>query len=263
MTFINKKNKLTYKLLPRQHQRVRKRKYTSKNIHRKLRNNNNIYKKHISIKARGRFDEVSCLIHGTAFPKFIQILTAGHITASPGDPPQNIKGHIETLNKGAFFQLVLNCDEGVPLDLLCIHDVILVFSKDILEYPYHISNNWAGGMIFQPLIPGKISTLVKSYDDVNDYIADNADKLCHGSHSRNEVVFNNNISIDYLIEVWICNIPHMRQIINTKNPDGTYTRKPMDVDFNPLRIKTMVERALTLYNKPIPVKILNNISEIS
>ena len=223
----------------------------------------NLYKKRVSKVARGRFDDVSCLIHGTSFPKFIEIMTSGQLTASPGDHPRMINGHIEILNKGVFFQLVLKCDDGVPLDLLCIHDVILVFSKHILEYPYHISNNWVGGMIYEPLIPGKRSKVAKSYDDVNHYIADNPDKLCHGSHSKNEIVFNNNISLDYLMEIWICNVPRMTQLINTKNPDGTYTRKMGNVQFNPERIQTMVQEALIHFNKPVPVKILNHISEIN
>jgi hypothetical protein len=217
-----------------------------------------------TIKAKGRFDEVSCLIHATSFPNFIQILTTGIIKANTGDPPRMIKGNIETLNKGAFFQLVLKCDDGVPLDSLCMQDVILVFSKNLLEHqPYHITNNWAGGMVFSPLIPHKISPLAKSYNDVNDYIADNIDKLCHGSHSKNEVVFNEHVPIDFLIEVWICNLPIITKQINTLKPDGSYDRKIGPVDFNPDRIKIMTEKALFKFNKIIPVKVLNHISEIN
>jgi len=218
----------------------------------------------MTINARGKFDEVSCLIHSTSFPNFMQMLTSGIIKANPGDPPRIIKGNTEILNKGAFFQLVLKCDDGVPLDSLCMQDVILVFSKNVLEsQPYHISNNWVGGMIFSPLIPLKISIVAKSYDNVNNYIADNMDKLCQGTHYKNEVVFQENIPMDFLIEVWICNLPIITKQINTRQSNGSYTRKIDIVDFYPDRIKVMVERALSKFNKIIPVKVLNHIPEIN
>lgn len=215
-------------------------------------------------KARGKVDAVSCLIHGTSLQMFAKILRSGHIQAQAGDPPRKIKEFIETLNKGAFFQLILKCDEGLPIDTLCMNDVILVFSKNLLnEYPYHISTNWVGGMIFHPLIPGKLSSIVKSYDNVDHYISDNIDTLCNRHHVRNEVVFNDHIPINYLSEIWICNTHSMIQRINTKNPDGTYKRIDNTIAFDPEQVKIMADRILTKYNIHVPVKILNNITEIN
>jgi hypothetical protein len=56
----------------------------------------------------------------------------------------------------------------------------------------------------------------------------------------------------------------MNQRINTKNPDGTYKRVDTNIAFNPEQVSIMAQRILNKYNIfNVPVKILNNISEIN
>lgn len=243
----NKRNKSNYK------------KYGTKKIYRQRK------RKYKKTNQSGGDDRVCCLIHGTSVESFKEMLETNSINPNPGDEPRVILGYTEILNKGTFFSLVLNCDTEGQQDIstLCSTDIILVFSKDILTTPYHISTNWCGGMQYSPLIPGKKSICsIRTYDDVVNYINDNSLTLCKGNHSKNEVVFNEPISLDNLIEIWICNVRTMTQRQNTRNPDGTYSRKNVSTHFNPDKIKEIVEILLSAKNKDIPVKIISFIPEI-
>ena len=249
----------------------------------KRKNKRKTNKRNIKKKQIGGEDlsNVSCLTHGTSLDSFSKILDNNFILPNPGDPVRHVLGYDETFNKGAFFSLILKCNESKTINPLCANDVILVFSKNILnKYPYHISNEWVGGVQLEPLIPGKKRILpsgssdyaVKTYNNITDYYSDNEKYICsYGNISvvsssgivnrgtKNEVIFNDNISLEDLIEVWICDMPKMSQRINTKKEDGTYTRAFVNIVFNPQVIKQNVESLLTLKGLNIPVKIIRNI----
>lgn len=207
----------------------------------------------------GYLDKVSCLTHQTSIAYLQSILKEGYIIARPGDPPMKILGvngapdRYEILNKGAFFSLVLKQNENMsiynnPRIPSCTNEVTLIFSKKLLEdYPYHITNNWVGGMKFSPLTQvfySGHSGNVHSYSNVNDYINANIGK----DTLKNEVVFNENIPLDYLIEIWVCNIERMNLSVRTKNPDGTFSRNQEIIKFNPENVKKEVEKMLSESN---------------
>ena len=217
---------------------------------------------------------VSCLTHGTSLDFFSKILDNNYLVPNPGDPVKNVLGYDETVNKGAFFSLILKCNESKTINPLCANDVILVFSKNILnKYPYHISNEWVGGIQLEPLIPGKkrgsSGYAFKTYNKITDYYSDNEKYICsYGSDinnigTKNEVIFDDNISLEDLIEIWICDMQNMTQRINTKKEDGTYTRKTVNIVFDPQVIKQNVENLLTSKGLNIPVKIIRNIPKMT
>jgi hypothetical protein len=210
-------------------------------------------------------EEVSCLIHGTSLKYFDEILKSDKLQTSSGDTPIIIKGFTEILNKGIFMSLILKCDTGTDMRHLCSTDVFLVFSKDILQNNFHITNEWVGGMQVAPLIPGKVhNPRIRTYDNIEMYIADNTDTICKGSKSKNEVVFYDNISLDNLVEIWICNVPEMQKRINTKLPNGSFSRKFVQISFSPYDLKSRVEQMLTAHNKNhIPVKIIETIPDVT
>jgi len=191
------------------------------------------------------------------------ILQNEYINANIGDPEEEIFGYMETMNKGAFFSLILKCDEGTSLLSLCANDIILVFSKTILNdprYTYHISNNWAGGIQFEPLIPGKKSrNNIKTYGNVDEYIENNRDKICMGNHFKNEIVFQENVPLSYLSEIWICFMSGMHKRINTKREDGGYNRIFQTVDFDPYDIESKVQILLSNKGIYVPVKLITEI----
>jgi len=215
-------------------------------------------------KKGGEYNEdVSCLIHGTSIEFFEQILESNSIKANIGDPEIRIHGYPERLNKGAFFSLVLKCDERKNIESICNKDVILVFSQNILENKYHITNNWAGGMQFDPLIKGKYNKKgIKSYNNIKDYIDDNQDILCKDSHSTNEVVFDEDISLDNLIEIWICNVKKMKKLNNTKKRNGTYSRNETEDAFHAKAMKRNVKKLLEQNGKIVPVRVVKTIQTL-
>jgi len=208
-------------------------------------------------------DDVLCLTHGTSLEFFEMMLDENRIKARPGDSPIPVMGFQEVLNKGAFTSLVLKCNVGNSINPLCANDVILVLSKDLLtKQPYHISNNWIGGMQFAPLVPEKTRP-IRTYGDVLSYVQDNSEVLCKGSHLKNELVFDQDISLDDLVEVWICNLSTMEKRINTEQPDGSFRRVFTTVEFNPSDMQDRVYQLLKARGKPhIPVKIIDIIPDI-
>jgi len=203
-------------------------------------------------------DEILCLVHGTSLEHFTNILEMGHIIAQMGEY-RMFCGSMELINKGAFFSLILNCNINKSINSLCANDIILVFSKKILSHPYHISNNWCGGVQFAPMTQ-RISLIVQTYDNVHNYIQNTS---CF-DNLKNEVVFTENIPLDSnLLEIWICDMKNMSQRISIKQADGSYSRAFKCVPFSPNQIKTQVEKMLQDYNiVGIPVKITKTIQQL-
>jgi len=221
----------------------------------------------VSSREKNSFlDDVLCLTHGTSLEFFEDMLQENRVTANPGDPPKQIAGYEERLNKGAFTSLVLTCNVGNNINPLCNFEVILVFSKKLLtKIPYHISNNWFGGMQFAPLKQGKPRGPFKTYGDVPAYLEDNSDTLCKGSHVKNELVFEEDIPLDYLLEVWICNLSKTTKQINVRQPDGTFKRTTYNnLPFNPAYTLEFAQQLLSASGKDhIPVKIIDTIPAVS
>jgi len=209
------------------------------------------------------------LCHGTSIEFLKSILENGALIASPGDPPITIRGHTEILNKGVFTQLILNCDKELNMTdtELCNKEVLLIFNLDLLKLPFHITNSWAGGVQVSPLIESKVGPVLlngsrlKTYNTIDAYIQDNASYLCKGTHQRNEVVFQENVPLSYLKEIWICNHEELTTTVNDRNEKGRTTKRTKKtIKIDPGKNKTEVETLLEEHHIDVPVKIINNIS---
>lgn len=209
----------------------------------------------------GAYEQVLGLTHGTSLSFFQDILSDRFIRANEGNAPKDVFGEMTVLNRGAFFSLVLECNTGSQIRPFCANDVILVFSRDILNYPYHISNAWCGGMQFAPLKAKVGRKGVRSYNDVEHYIDDNAPNLCNG-HACNEVVFYQDIPLEHLVEVWICDTPRMIQRINHKQPNGSFRREWQNQSFDPERTAHYVRGLLESHGFDVPVKCVTHIPSL-
>ena len=223
-----------------------------------------------TIKCEQILDNVACLIHSTNLIAFKNILENFKITAHEGDPELVIFGNRERLNKGAFFQVLFKCNSGAPIinTSLCEMELVLVFSKLLLQRnDYHINNNWFGGMQFKPLIPNKrMDISYKSYGNILDFINDNI--TCSKNDRqvnihKNECVFQNDVPLSYLREIWICN-HHPRQITRSRKTGNTFNRTNLTTPFQPNVYATQVFSMLAKkgLHKIIKIKVLNEVPEI-
>jgi len=114
---------------------TKKRKINKRILKKKRTNKRKTNKRNIKKKQIGGEDLsiVSCLTHGTSLGFFSKILDNNYIVPNPGDPVRHVLGYDETFNKGAFFSLILKCNESKTINPLCANDVILVFSKKYIK----------------------------------------------------------------------------------------------------------------------------------
>jgi hypothetical protein len=101
---------------------------------------------------------------------------------------------------------------------------------------------------------------VNTYKDIKDYLKN--ETVCIPNHySKNEVVFTNNVLLNNLEEIWICNITEMKMYRTSKKDTktGKYVRTHRDVKFNPTNVSNTVTDILKKYKiTDIPIKIVNN-----
>ena len=150
-------------------------------------------------------EKISCLVHGTSIEILPYILATNLLLARKGDPPRMIRGLPIILNKGLYMQAIFNCNLDKPLIKRQTDKTLyLVFSKVLLTIydDYHISNNWFGGILFEPagILKDSIS---KSYTktQLEKYFEENI--ICTESFVKNEVVFQSNVDLTYLVGIWI------------------------------------------------------------
>jgi len=207
---------------------------------------------------------VSGLMHGTETMFFEEILKKGSLIAGKGEEVQLKTSSGERkpffINKGVFFQILLTCNQNKPIPI-CSKSIILIFSKSLLSdrNDYHITNNWTGGMKLQPLsdLPPPQPT-IKSFDKkhLTDFLDD--PERCDHSFSLNEVVFERNVDLSYLQEIWICNQNSLTGLVNSVLPNGDIIRvhRQPDHRFYPIFIQKFVLNLLTKYNISVPVKLI-------
>ena len=222
-----------------------------------------------TIKCEQILDNVACLIHSTNLIAFKNILENFKITAHEGDPELVIFGNRETLNKGAFFQVLFKCNSGAPIieTSICDLEIVLVFSKLLLQRDdYHISNNWIGGMQFKPLIPNKrMDVPIKSYGNMVDFINENLTCSKNDRNvniNKNECVFMNDVSLSYLREIWVCN--HYPRIVTRSEKKGnTYNRVQIQAPITSDKYVNVVRTWLTRMNlhDKIKIKEINKVPE--
>lgn len=211
-------------------------------------------------------DKVLALTHGTSMDYLHLILSSGVIKAAIGDPPRELRGYQEVLNRGAYTQMVFHCNRNKVLKRGdCGKDVILVLSTSMLalESDYHVTNNWVGGMVFSPAVPGK-TFKDKSYTptQLQQFLIENTVHNCTSTFTKNEVVFSKDIDLrKYLMAIWICDHDEITTTHAIKNPSGNYSRamivnKKRDVNV----LKHSVERFLQLFDYPnVDVEIVGRV----
>ena len=210
---------------------------------------------------------VSYLIHGTSLESFEKILEYQFIKANIGDKARDINGEAQQLNKGAFMQLIFDCNK-TKIIKVSNKLINLVMSNELLsDYnDYHINNDWFGGMKFKPL--GTVDKgKNKSYnkEQFRLFLEENEDKICRDVFSKNEIIFNNDIPLTYLKEIWICDVPKFRIQKSTKSNNNKYEfqRTITDVELTPLQKQEIIKKIKDLLESKgfanIPVKLIDNL----
>ena len=211
---------------------------------------------------------VSYLIHGTSIESFIKILDSNYIKANKGNAEKSFGNTLQSLNKGAFMQLIFDCNKN---QIITESEKLinLVMSNDLLsDYEdYHINNNWFGGLKVSPLTSydkGKY----KSYDKASfrTFLEENEDHICYKAFSKNEIIFKENIPLrKYLKQIWICDVPQFKIQKSTKsnNANFEFRRTYEDVKLTYSQKNDIIEtikRLLSSYGiTNIPVELIKNI----
>lgn len=220
---------------------------------------------------------VSYLMHGTTFDNFKKILDTFSLIPGKGDKEQIIMGHKHTFNKGVFMELVFNCNKNKPIKLTdCTRPIILVFSNTLLSRnDYHINNKHIGGIKLKPFTNvNSFYNISRSYSKAQyfDFLSENENIMCNKPFSLNEIVFTNEVSLENLKEIWICDIPYVDGFISSKTPlknNGTLPEKEYTRDMHRqyinddfiTSIKTLVgsHKLLSNLSSNIKVKLIASI----
>jgi hypothetical protein len=163
---------------------------------------------------------ISYLIHGTSIDNFRKILEDGKLKPNRGDRLKN--GNI--MNKGVFMQLVFDCNKEQTIFRKDCRSIYFVFSDSLLSRDdYHINNNHCGG-----LKRFNTDKSCKSYtkDNILGFLSENEQKFCSRSLDRNEIIFQNEVNLDDLLEIWICNFPSINNFVSIKTnaPNNNLTK---------------------------------------
>lgn len=223
---------------------------------------------------------ISGLLHGTSLETFQKIVASGHIRSATGNTTIL---RTRKLNQGAYFQVIFSCKSNKRVMISnCSRPIMLVFSKALLNtYDYHISTKNCGGMLWPPLLTVpenanrearcRIHTYSKS--SINDFFTNELPNICseEDAFSTNEVVFDTDISLDYLEEVWICNFngPFTQWVSVRSTPEEFaksgleyYRRSTPDVPFDPRQSGVDIRRILDENGlHRVTIRLIDNVPE--
>ena len=224
------------------------------------------------------YQRVKAIIHAT--DNIEKILEDGHLLSSQGDNPNQL-GLV--LNKGAFTTLLLDChnnENGIINKQSCSKEFYLVFSKRVLtDLDYHASNNWIGGLNTQidgtqewRMIQSKQGNSTYNKNEFEEFLMNERDKICQQPFPMVEVVFQENIPLEYLEEIIICKYDdYSQRWITEENPfsPGEFIRNfvsskykgqiPRNIEHLRLRAeKALVDNG---YNH-IKINVTDNVSDV-
>jgi len=222
-------------------------------------------------------EKVASLIHGTSLSSLEKIVASGYLLSRPGNAI-TIKG--QRINKGLYFQPMLKCNTGKQFtEANCSRPIFLVFSNVLMDMydDYHITTVNCAGAIFAPAsnIPGPKLThdkcQIHSYNksQLDQYFADNEVDACESPNgfTQNEIAFYNNIGLEHLQEVWICDFNgpfsqwHSRNAPPNNALQRNVIREIAQREFDPAETYTKVTELLSEKYSHIPIKLINVIPE--
>jgi len=222
-------------------------------------------------------ENIASLIHGTSVSAFEKIVESGFLLSRPGNA-KTVKG--QRMNRGLFFQPMFKCNNGKQFtDANCTRPIILVFSNVLMDIydDYHITTVNCAGTIFAPAsnIPGVMrpnqKCQIRSYNktQLDQYFADNTEEICESpsGFSQNEIAFYNNIGLEHLQEVWICDFkgPFKQWQSRKAGPENAsgrnIIRELVLSDFNPDIAYTKISEILSKNYSHIPIKLISVIPE--
>jgi exonuclease III len=199
--------------------------------------------------------KILALIHGTTLTNFYKIISSKKILARKGDPHIHSEpcGGFIRLNKGAYLETIFTDQK----DFMFEREIYFIFSKDILNdiCDYHINNRHVGGIKVAPMNPMIRIHNFSSYKNFNEYVKEKY-------VGRNEVVFENDIDLKYLKEIWIFkNLKQSLKSIETE--PGVIKREMQDIPKEDIiKIEREVKKFLELNGINIPVKMIEEIPKI-
>jgi len=220
------------------------------------------------------------LLHGTSLETFEAVVKSGKLLARKGDT-KIIRG--KPLNKGVFLQPLWKCNAKHTIPVKdCARPIFLVFSNVLFTIydDYHISTANCGGMTWPPALyreenrdkPPE-SFKVRSYrkDQLTDYFEKEAPLVCTSDTSltSHEIVFNEDISFDYLQEVWVCDyegpFAQWKSRPSTKEEvaEGQeFIREKILEEFHPMAVHVHIRKILDDNGfSHIPVQVVNSLPE--
>ena len=206
---------------------------------------------------------ITCLVHGTSLDFLPEILHDKKLNPGIGEYIK-LNGHDQILNKGVFTQAIFTCNQNKIIQPIeCGKELILVFSKVLLTMrdDYYINNNWFGGMKYFPMTVTKRDKF-KTYSKQQflQFLEENNEQNCADAFAKNEIVFENQIDLHYLQEIWICSYSNRNILTNIKNSDGTYRRINQNKIIEPCELKKQINDLLLANGlENIPVKIISKI----
>lgn len=224
------------------------------------------------------YQGVKAIVHAT--DNIEKILEDGELLFSKGDKPNQL-GLI--LNKGAFTSLLFDChsnENGIINKKSCSKEFYLIFSKRVLtDLDYHASNNWIGGLNTQidgtqewRLNQSKLGNKTYNKNEFEDFLMNETEKICQQPFPMIEIVFQENIPLEYLEEIIICNYnDYSERWITEENPfsPGEFIRKfkpskykgqlPRNIEY----LKQRLEEALDKYGyNHIKINITDNVNNV-
>jgi len=222
-------------------------------------------------------ENISSLIHGTSVSAVEKIVESGYLKSRPGNA-RMIRG--QRINRGVYFQPMMKCNTGKQFtEANCTRPIILVFSNVLMDLydDYHISTVNCAGTIFAPAsdISGGMRPNQKcryrSYNksQLDQYFADNTEDLCESTtgFTQNEIAFYNNIGLEHLQEVWICDFkgPFTQWRSRNAPPDNVLKRnmirEQVTLDFDPEEARAKITEILSEKYSHIPIKLITVIPE--
>ena len=224
------------------------------------------------------YQGVKAIVHAT--DNIEKILEDRTLLFSKGDKP-NPLGLI--LNKGTFTSLLFHChsnENGIINKKSCSKEFYLIFSKRVLtDLDYHASNNWIGGLNTQidgtqewRLNQSKLGNKTYNKNEFEDFLMNETEKICQQPFPMIEIVFQENIPLEYLEEIIICNYnDYSERWITEENPfsPGEFIRNfkpskykgqlPRNIEY----LKQRLKEALDKYGyNHIKINITDNVNNV-
>jgi hypothetical protein len=222
-------------------------------------------------------ENISSLIHGTSLSAVEKIVESGYLKSRPGNA-RMLKG--QRMNRGVYFQPMFKCNTGKQFtEANCSRPIILVFSNVLMDMydDYHITTVNCAGTIFAPAsnIPGTMrpnhKCEIRSYNksQLEQYFSDNTEELCASDtgFTQNEIAFYDNIGLEHLQEVWICDFKGLFRQWRSRiaPPDNALKRNMIReqaiLDFDPEEARAKITEILSEKYSHIPVKLITVIPE--